>query len=67
MHTWPAWISPRARAWHHQTECVIERADERGVVLARYRRGLNPSRRLLTPDETARALEFGELRPRGNV
>jgi len=63
----PSWLIPRARAWHHQTECVIERVDENGVVLARYRRGFNPLRRLLTPQETAYALEYGELRPRGKV
>jgi hypothetical protein len=63
LKMWPAWARTGARAWHHEHEVVIESADERGVVLAQYRRHLNPSRRLLTPKEAARALEFGELRP----
>lgn len=61
---WPTWMRGGTRAWHHQRVVVVERADERGVVLALYRRGLNPSRRLLTPQEAAHALETGELRPK---
>jgi hypothetical protein len=49
--------------WHHQTERVVDEVSARGVILAQYRRGLNPSRRLLTPAEAEHALEFGDLRP----
>jgi hypothetical protein len=60
---WPAWAGAGVRAWHHQTEVVIESADDRGIVLARYRRRLNPCRRLLSPAEASRAIEDGDLRP----
>jgi len=59
----PPWLKPPARVWFFRSERVVEEVSERGVVLAQYRRGLNPSRRLLTPQEAALALETGELRP----
>ena len=63
MSEWPQWIRPGVRAWHHTSMCVVEKADAKGVVLARYRRRLSPTRRLLSPAEAAHALEYGDLRP----
>jgi hypothetical protein len=59
----PPWLKAGARVWFYRSEYVVDEVSERGVVLAQLRRRLTPSRRLLTPQETAHALETGELRP----
>jgi hypothetical protein len=61
--TWPSWLKPDARVWIHQTESVVGRIDERGLVLEQRRRGQRPMRRLLNPQELADVLESGALRP----
>lgn len=59
----PPWLVRGMRVWFFQTDRVLGEVDSRGAVLESRRRGFRPSRRQLTPDELAAALESGALRP----